>query len=355
MLGSVGDTPLLYKTADGEYLRADNEACKASTISNVQVMFPPLIYVEITGAGNSSGERHDYKYALTVKAGETVTLKSGAYELGQTDRGSVTTEWNCGRIPEENIDVQFLAGGARSVLTLTNLTAGEYTLVCTSTANVGAAGYSVRATVKLTVESDETDTRAVLKRDTTYTTGVSRSYNGTNICNELHEVTYLDGENKVVLTNWDWKANCTIEAYYDSAAVGDGKTVTVTITLSDEMAEKYKFENGTTTDTFTIAGTINKAFPDVKLNLLKTEFMTGEKLCDTLTISGVMEEAAVTYRYAVHPMLVNEEYDSGNPQITSRSSHRQSRSRFSAPSRLMQTAARWLRRTAPKPWATVWR
>ena len=316
MLGSVGDTPLLYKTADGEYLRADNEACKASTISNVQVMFPPLIYVEITGAGNSSGERHDYKYALTVKAGETVTLKSGAYELGQTDRGSVTTEWNCGRIPEENIDVQFLAGGARSVLTLTNLTAGEYTLVCTSTANVGAAGYSVRATVKLTVESDETDTRAVLKRDTTYTTGVSRSYNGTNICNELHEVTYLDGENKVVLTNWDWKANCTIEAYYDSAAVGDGKTVTVTITLSDEMAEKYKFENGTTTDTFTIAGTINKAFPDVKLNLLKTEFMTGEKLCDTLTISGVMEEAAVTYRYAVHPMLVNEEYDSGNPQIT---------------------------------------
>lgn len=82
MLGSVGDTPLLYKTADGEYLRADNEACKASTISNVQVMFPPLIYVEITGAGNSSGERHDYKYALTAKAGETVTLKSGAYELG---------------------------------------------------------------------------------------------------------------------------------------------------------------------------------------------------------------------------------------------------------------------------------
>ena len=315
MLGSVGDTPLLYKTADGEYLRADNEACKASTISNVQVMFPPLIYVEITGAGNSSGERHDYKYALTAKAGETVTLKSGAYELGQTDRGSVTTEWNCGRIPEENIAVQSLTGGARSVLTLTNLEAGEYMLVCTATKHVGA-GYSVRATVKLTVESDETDTRAVLKRDTTYTTGVSRPYNGTNICNELHEVTYLDGETEVVLTNQEERANCTITAFYDSPDAGENKTVSVTVTLSDEMAKQYKFANGTTTDTFTIAGTINKAFPDVKLNLLKTEFMTGEKLCDTLTISGVMEEAVVTYRYAVHPMLVNEEYDSGNPQIT---------------------------------------
>ena len=338
---------------------------------------PPLIYVEITGAGNSSGERHDYKYALTAKAGETVTLKSGAYELGQTDRGSVTTEWNCGRIPEENIAVQSLAGGARSVLTLTNLEAGEYMLVCTATKHVGA-GYTVRATVKLTVESDEEDTRTVLVRDTTYTTKVSRLYNGTNICNELHEVTYLDGETEVVLTNQEERANCTITAFYDSPDVGENKTVSVTVTLSDELAKQYKFANGTTTDTFTIAGTINKAFPDVKLNLLKTEFMTGEKLCDTLTISGVMEEAAVTYRYAVFPGAVSEDYDEFNtpiteetvineagsygstprrrkPRITSRSSHRQSRSRFSAPSRLIQTAARWLRRIAPKPWAMAWK
>lgn len=186
----------------------------------------------------------------------------------------------------------------------------------TATKHVGAAGYSVRATVKLTVESDETDTRAVLKRDTTYTTGVSRSYNGTNICNELHEVAYLDGETEVVLTNQEERANCTITAFYDSPDAGENKTVSVTVTLSDEMAKQYKFANGTTTDTFTIAGTINKAFPDVKLNLLKTEFMTGDRLSETLTITGVMEGAVVTYRYAVHPMLVNEEYDSENPQIT---------------------------------------
>ncbi|MEI3078133.1 MAG: S-layer homology domain-containing protein [Oscillospiraceae bacterium] len=92
--------------------------------------------------------------------------------------------------------------------------------------------------------------------------------------------------------------------------------MSVTVTLSDEMAKQYKFANGTTTDTFTIAGTINKAFPDVKLNLLKTEFMTGEKLCDTLTISGVMEEAAVTYRYAVFPGAVSEDYDEFNTPIT---------------------------------------
>ena len=205
-------------------------------------MFPPLIYVEITGAGNSSGERHDYKYALTAKAGKTVTLESGAYELGPTDQGSVTTEWNCGRIPEENIAVQSLTGGARSVLTLTNLEAGEYMLVCTATKHVGAAGYSVRATVKLTVESDETDTRAVLKRDTTYTTGVSRPYNGTNICNELHEVTYLDGENKVVLTNQEESANCTIYSPSTIRRMRERtKTVSVTVTLSDEMAKQYKF------------------------------------------------------------------------------------------------------------------
>ena len=129
-------------------------------------------------------------------------------------------------------------------------------------------------------------------------------------------MTYLDGENKVVLTNQEESANCTITAFYDSPDAGENKTVSVTVTLSDEMAKQYKFANGTTTDTFTIAGTINKAFPDVKLNLLKTEFMTGDRLSETLTITGVMEGAVVTYRYAVHPMLVNEEYDSGNPQIT---------------------------------------
>lgn len=170
MLGVPTGTPLLYKTEGGEYLRADNEACKAKTISNVQVMFPPLSYVEITGAGNSSGEAHDLRYALTVKAGETVTLRSDAYQTGATDYGSVTTQWDCGRIPKENVDVQFPTSGSNSVLTLTNLTAGEYTLVCTSTADVGAAGYSVRATVTLTVEPDEEDTRTVLVRDTQYTT-----------------------------------------------------------------------------------------------------------------------------------------------------------------------------------------
>lgn len=316
MLGVQIGTPLLYKTEDGEYLRADSEACKAKTISNVQVMFPPLSYVMIKGAGNYSGENHDLRYALTVKAGETVTLQSDAYQTGATDNGSVTTEWNCGSIPNEKIDVQLERNNWMSKLTLTNLTVGVYTLVCTSTANVGAAGYTVRATVTLTVEPDEEDTRTVLLRDTQYTTQVSRSYNGTNICNELRYVTYLDGETEVVLTNQEESANCTITAFYDSPDAGENKTVSVTVTLSDEMAKQYKFANGTTTDTFTIAGTINKAFPDVKLNLLKNEFMTGEKLCDTLTISGVMEEAAVTYRYAVFPGAVSEDYDESNAKIT---------------------------------------
>lgn len=97
------------------------------------------------------------------------------------------------------------------MLTLTNLEAGEYMLVCTATKHVGAAGYSVRATVKLTVESDETDTRAVLKRDTTYTTGVSRPYNGTNICNELHEVTYLDRREQGRADNWSGRQTARLQ------------------------------------------------------------------------------------------------------------------------------------------------
>lgn len=111
--------------------------------------------------------------------------------------------------------------------------------------------------------------------------------------------------------------NCTISAVFDSPEAGDSKTVTVTVTLTGENAEQFVFENGTTTDTFTIGGTIHKAEPDLELSMLKTEFLKGDSLYETLSVTGVMENAEVTYRYAEHPSLIYADNDSNNEVIYS--------------------------------------
>ena len=110
---------------------------------------------------------------------------------------------------------------------------------------------------------------------------------------------------------------CTISAVFDSPEAGDSKTVTVTVTLTGENAEQFVFENGTTTDTFTIGGTIHKAEPDLELSMLKTEFLKGDRLYETLSVTGVMENAEVTYRYAEHPSLIYADNDSNNEVIYS--------------------------------------
>ena len=110
---------------------------------------------------------------------------------------------------------------------------------------------------------------------------------------------------------------CTISAVFDSPEAGDSKTVTVTVTLTGENAEQFVFENGTTTDTFTIGGTIHKAEPDLELSMLKTEFLKGDLLYETLSVTGVMENAEVTYRYAEHPSLIYADNDSNNEVIYS--------------------------------------
>ena len=110
---------------------------------------------------------------------------------------------------------------------------------------------------------------------------------------------------------------CTISAVFDSPEAGDSKTVTVTVTLTGENAEQFVFENGTTTDTFTIGGTIHKAEPDLELSMLKTEFLKGDSLYETLSVTGVTENAEVTYRYAEHPSLIYADNDSNNEVIYS--------------------------------------
>ena len=51
--------------------------------------------------------------------------------------------------------------------------------------------------------------------------------------------------------------------------------------------------------------------------MLKTEFLKGDSLYETLSVTGVMENAEVTYRYAEHPSLIYADNDSNNEVIYS--------------------------------------
>ena len=144
---------------------------------------------------------------------------------------------------------------------------------------------------------------------------VQKDYDGTTEFPVTNfRVPYTDGS---FTYNFKDGNDCTIKAVFDSPEAGDSKTVTVTVTLTGENAEQFVFENGTTTDTFTIGGTIHKAEPDLELSMLKTEFLKGDRLYETLSVTGVMENAEVTYRYAEHPSLIYADNDSNNEVIYS--------------------------------------
>ena len=51
--------------------------------------------------------------------------------------------------------------------------------------------------------------------------------------------------------------------------------------------------------------------------MVKTEFLKGDSLYETLSVTGVMENAEVTYRYAEHPSLIYADNDSNNEVIYS--------------------------------------
>ena len=160
------------------------------------------------------------------------------------------------------------------------------------------------------------DSRTVLKRTmSSDNTKVEKYYDGTT---EFPAANFSPSYTGGGFTyNFKDGNNCTISAVFDSPEAGDSKTVTVTVTLTGENAEQFVFENGTTTDTFTIGGTIHKAEPDLELSMLKTEFLKGDSLYETLSVTGVMENAEVTYRYAEHPSLIYADNDSNNEVIYS--------------------------------------
>ena len=135
---------------------------------------------------------------------------------------------------------------------------------------------------------------------------IGRSYDGTTDGSMVSFGTpqFTDGTNTFELTEGtDFNATKT----FDSADAGN-HTVTVELELIGDAATKYKLKAGE--ETFTISGTINKAYPNLTVSLSETTCTVGEKLLPLLFISGVQEDAAVTYYYTQYQTIVgNSEYE----------------------------------------------
>ena len=134
---------------------------------------------------------------------------------------------------------------------------------------------------------------------------IGRSYDGTTNGSTIPiDLTFTDGTNSIILKEG---TDFTAKKTFDSADAGS-RTVTVEIELIGDAAAKYKLRAGE--ETFTIRGTINKAYPDLTVSLTKTTCTVGEKLLPLLFISGVQEDAAVTYYYTQYQTIVgNSEYE----------------------------------------------
>lgn len=150
------------------------------------------------------------------------------------------------------------------------------------------------------------DTRTEIWRDTQWTTKISRPYDGTTDGSTvLLSLTFTDGTNEIELKEGpDFNATKT----FDSANVGD-HTVTVEIELIGETAKKYKLREAE--KSFTIDGTIDPAAQNLTLSLSKTTCAVGEKLLPLLSLSGVKEDAAVTYYYTPYKMLIGDSEHEG--------------------------------------------
>ena len=150
------------------------------------------------------------------------------------------------------------------------------------------------------------DTRTEIWRDTTSWTKISRPYDGTTDGSTVSiNLTFTDGTNEMNLREGtDFNAVKT----FDSAEVGD-HTVTVEITLIGEAAAKYKLREAE--ESFTIDGTIDPAAQNLTLSLSKTTCAVGEKLLPLLSLSGVKEDAAVTYYYTPYKMLIGDSEHEG--------------------------------------------
>ena len=134
---------------------------------------------------------------------------------------------------------------------------------------------------------------------------IGRSYDGTTDGGTIPiDLTFTDGTNEIKLKEG---TGFTAKKTFDSADAG-WHTVTVEIALIGEAAVKYRLKAGE--EKFEIDGDINKAYPDLTVSLSKTTCTVGEKLLPMLSVSGVQEDAAVTYYYTQYQTIIgNSEYE----------------------------------------------
>ena len=154
-------------------------------------------------------------------------------------------------------------------------------------------------------EDTRTEIRCVSKPDS-----IGRSYDGTTDGSTIPiDLTFTDGTNEIKLKEG---TGFTAKKTFDSADAG-WHTVTVEIALIGEAAVKYKLKAGE--ETFTIGGYIDKATPELTVSLSRTTCTVGEKLLPLLSVSGVKEDAAVTYYYTQYKTIAGDSEYEGSEAI----------------------------------------
>ena len=153
----------------------------------------------------------------------------------------------------------------------------------------------------------EEDTRTEISC-TMKPSSIQRGYDGTTDGSTISiDLTFTDdGTNEIKLKEG---TGFTAKKTFDSADAG-WHTVTVEIELIGDAAEKYKLRAGE--EKFTIDGYINKAYPDLTVSLSKTACTVGEKILPLLSVSGVQDNAAVTYYYTQYKSIVGDSDYEGN-------------------------------------------
>ena len=155
------------------------------------------------------------------------------------------------------------------------------------------------------ISISEEDTRTEIWC-TSKPTLIQRSYDGTTDGSRIPiDLTFTDGTDTFTLEE---ETGFTAKKTFDSADAGS-RTVTVEIELIGDAAAKYKLKAGE--ETFTIGGYIDKAHPKLNVSLSKTACTVGEKLLPLLSLSGVKEDAAVTYYYTPYKMLIGDSEHEG--------------------------------------------
>ena len=156
--GTVGDLLFRVNNNSAYYVTEDLQwisraAASGSSISEVQVLYSPFTYIEITGDGVKEATDEADKYTLTAIRGDTVTLDVATYAVFPSMSADSSITWDYGGIPEDRVSVVRNVDWKDLRLTITDLPSGTYSLTFTRTA---VNKFSVSSVLVLTVEETRT-------------------------------------------------------------------------------------------------------------------------------------------------------------------------------------------------------